>query len=177
MLKTFNLLVSGYRRRENETCTEIWYLLELLGDPETKVEPSGIPGLVLVDTSLDPFKVIGELRDMFHRHPERFHYILKVTPIEYVVDLDLEVLAELGERIESKIGSDETFRITVQKRYSDMDRKEVISAIAGKIDREVDLVSPEKIVGVEILGGVVGISVLQPNDILSVEIERRSLAE
>jgi tRNA acetyltransferase TAN1 len=172
-MRDFNLLVSTLRRRENEACTEIWYLLEMLGDPDSQTDYSRIPGLVLAKTSLNPFQVIEGLRRIFNESPEMFHYVLKVTPIEQVVDSDLEVLSALGESLGSKIRSNETFRITVEKRHSTLNRREVIGAVAEKIDREVDLESPAKTIQLEILGHMIGVSVLGPSDIFSLEAERR----
>jgi len=173
-LRDFNLLISTFRRRENEACTEIWYLLETLGDPASQVEPSGIPGLVLVRTSLNPFHVTKSLRDIFHKSPEEFYYVLKAIPIEEVVELDLEELSLLGARLESKIKPEETFRITLEKRYSSLNREAVITAVARKINREVNLESPAKTVWLGILDGFVGVSILDPDDVFSLEIERRN---
>lgn len=147
--------------------------METLGDPDSQVEPSGIPGLILARTFLNPFQVIRSLRGIFRKSPEELHYVLKVIPVEEVVESDLEELSALGERLESKIRPGETFRITVEKRHSSLDRKDVISTVARKIDREVDLESPSKIVWLGILGRVAGVSVLGPDDVFSLEIERR----
>ncbi len=177
LLRDFNLLISTFRRREEEACTEIWYLLELLGDPDSQVEPSRIPGLVLAKTSLSPFRVVEALQDIFRTSPEEFHYVLKVMPIEEVIDSDLEALASLGGRLESKIKPEETFRITVEKRYSHLDREKVIHTVAEKIDRKVDLKSPSKIVWLEILGPKTGVSVLRPDSLFSLERIRRELRD
>jgi tRNA acetyltransferase TAN1 len=173
MLRDFNLLISTFRRRETEACTEIWYLLEKLGDPDSQVEPSGIPGLILVRTSLNPFQAIKGLRGIFRGSPEAFHYVLKAIPIEEVVESDLGELSLLGARLESKIRPDETFRVTVEKRHSSLDREEVITMVAKKINREVDLKFPAKTVWLGILDGFIGVSVLDPDDVFSLEIERR----
>jgi len=149
----------------------------LLGDPDSHVEPSGIPGLVFVKTFLDPFQVVEGLRGILCRSPEELHYVLKVVPVEEVIDSDLEAFSALGRRLESKIRSEETFRIIVQKRYSRLDRDEIIHTIAENIDRKVDLVSPAKVVWIEILGGITGVSILNPNSIFSLECAQRDLKE
>jgi len=177
MLRDFNLLVSTFRRRENEACTEIWYLLELLGDPDSQVEPSGIPGLVFANTLLDPLQVVKDLQGILYRSPEELHYVLKVVPVEEVIDSDLEAFSSLGRRLESRIRPEETFRITVQKRYSRLDRNEVIRMVAENIDRRVDLESPSKVLWIEILGRMTGVSVLDPNGIFSLECAQRDLGE
>ena len=63
--------------------------------------------------------------------------------------------------------------MTIRKRLSDIDRMELIEKIAEKIENRVDLNNPDKIVWVEIIGDVAGVSVLKPEHVLSVQIIRR----
>ena len=49
----------------------------------------------------------------------------------------------------------------------------MIDAVAERIDREVDLDEPDKIVLIQIVGEITGLSVIPPDKILSVEREKR----
>jgi tRNA acetyltransferase TAN1 len=53
----------------------------------------------------------------------------------------------------------------------------VITKIANKIKNKVSLENPDKIIQIEILGGITGMAVLKKSDILSVEKTKRSLSD
>jgi tRNA acetyltransferase TAN1 len=167
VLKNFNLIISTRRRFENDASSEIWFLLGKM-DSELLIEKTDISGLVLVKTFLDPFKVIEYLRCMIKKKPDEFRYILKVTPIEEVVRSNIQDIKEAGIKISSKISNEEKFRITVRKRHTTLSSKEIINVVADSIDRIVDLDKPDKIIHIEVLGGITGICLIKPNDILSI---------
>ena len=173
MLNDFNLLISTSRGNENKTCAEIWFLLGEIGDENATVEKTGISGLVVSKTFLDPFKVIGNLRNLLRQKPEEFRYTLRVVPIEVVVMTRLEEISKAAIGLASKISDAETFRITVEKRYTEIASTAIIGVIAEKINRKVNLDKPDKIVLIEIVGGTTGISVVKADDILSIVKEKQ----
>ena len=175
MITDFNLIISCARRMENDACSEIWFLLGEIGDRDPKVEKTEISGLVVAKTSLDPFEAVQKLRGMLRESPSDFQYILKVVPVETVVPTKLELIEKTAAELSGKIGRDETFRVTVEKRHTELSTKEIVEAAAKRIDRRVDLEKPDKIVLVEVMGGVTGISVITPSDILSIAKERSQI--
>jgi len=170
--RDFNLIVSTYRRCENDACSEIWFLLGLIGDKESVVERTDVSGLIVTKTSLDPFKVVHELRRLLKEKPEEFQYTLRVIPVETIVRTDLEEIRKACTEISSKIAEDETFRVTVEKRHTKLPTKEIVEAAAENINRRVNLENPDKILLIEVLGGLTGISVVKPEEILSVMKEK-----
>ncbi|MCK4668737.1 RNA methyltransferase, partial [Candidatus Bathyarchaeota archaeon] len=66
----------------------------------------------------------------------------------------------------------ETFRVTVEKRFTQMSSREVIEATAVNVKRNVNLDNPDKILLVEIIGGLTGVSVIKPSYILSIIKEK-----
>ncbi|MCS7120236.1 MAG: THUMP domain-containing protein [Nitrososphaerota archaeon] len=173
-LDEFNLLVSTPRGLESDACSEIWFLLRELGDEDPLVERSEVAGLVVAKTALDSFKVIENLRKRLRDRPQDFRYTLRFIPIEIVVRTDLDQIRRACSRLVEKIGPTETFRVTVEKRHTDLQSGEIIRAAAEVIDRKVDLENPQKILLIEILGRLTGVSVIVPEDILSVSKERVS---
>jgi tRNA acetyltransferase TAN1 len=171
-MKVFNLLVSTIRRREDECCSELWAFLREFGDENAEIRPAGPPGLVIVKTSLDPFLVVERFRKVLNERPWELRYILKIVPIDVCVEADQDRIREAVSKLISKIGKDEAFRITVNKRISDVDTMSLIRYVAEAVDRKVDLKNPDKIVQIEIIGNTAGISVLKPSDILSVQKAR-----
>ena len=172
MLKDFNLLVTTARGSEEDACSEIWYLMGEIGDAAVKVERTGITGLIAAKTVLDPFEVVEKSRLILKERPYEFRYSLRIIPIEKVVRTDLSEIQRTTIELSSKIKENESFRVTVEKRFSSTPTNAIIEAAATIVERRVDLNHPDKIVLIEVVGGLTGISILKPNEILSVARER-----
>jgi len=177
-LEEFNLLVSAPRGREHDACSELWFLLGEIGDERAEVDVTPVKGLVCAKTALDPFEVVRRFRQLLAERPEEFRLIQRVIPVERVVRTRLEEIARAARELAlAKIEPGEKFRITVEKRHTTLGTMEIIKAAAEGIDRPVDLKNPDKIVLIEVVGGLTGISVIRPGDILSVPKERRRPAK
>jgi len=172
VLKDFNLLVTTARGNEEDACSEMWYLLGEIGDSAAKVDKTGITGIIAAKSAFNPFEVIEKLRAILKERPYEFRYTLRVIPVEKVVRTDLGEIERAATELGAKIGENETFRVTVEKRFTETPLKDIIEAAAVNIERRVDLNNPDKIVLVEVLGGLTGISVVKPTEILSVMKER-----
>lgn len=174
MLRDFNLLVSSARGSEHEANSELRYLIAELGDRSAETDYTPVSGLTVAKTRLDPLKVVRKLRSTLKEKPWEFRYVLKIKPVQRVVPTEIEAIGQAASEKSGAIRDGETFRVSVEKRKSDVSSKEVIDAIAAKIPRKVDLRNPERIVLVEIIGSLAGVSVIPPNGILGVEREKRT---
>lgn len=175
MLSDFNLLVSSARGNEREANSELWYLIGELGDRSAETSYTPVSGLTVAKTSLDPVKVIQNLRSILKKRPWEFRYVLKVKPVQKVVPSEIEAIGKAASEKSGAIQDGETFRVSIEKRRSNVSSKDVIDAIAAKIPRKVDLRDPKKIVLVEIIGTVAGVAVIPPDGILGIEREKRTL--
>ncbi len=173
MLESFNLLVSSARGNEREANTELSYLVRELGDPSPRTDYTAVSGLTVAKTSLDPVRVVSRLRPLLRERPWEFRYVLKVKPVGRVVNSTIEEISEAASEQSQRIKEGETYRISVEKRRSKISSKEVIDAVAARLQRKVDLRNPAKIVLVEIIGHVAGVSIVEPRGILGVEREKR----
>ncbi|MCW3993414.1 MAG: THUMP domain-containing protein, partial [Candidatus Bathyarchaeota archaeon] len=104
--------------------------------------------------------------------PYEFRYTFRVIPIEKVVRTDLGEIERATTELVSRIEEGESFRVTVEKRFTGTSSKDIIEAVAGNIERKVDLGNPDKIVLIEVVGGLTGISIIRPEQILVVIKER-----
>jgi tRNA acetyltransferase TAN1 len=172
MLRDFNLLATTSRGNEDEVCSELWYLLGQIGDSAPVVDKTGVAGLIAAKTAFNPFEVVEKFRLILRERPYEFRYILRVIPIEKVVRTDLREIQRAATELSAKIGKNETFRITVEKRFNETPTKDIIEAAASNIERKVDLNNPHKILLIEVVGGFTGISLVKPEDILSVVKEK-----
>jgi tRNA acetyltransferase TAN1 len=172
VLKDFNLLITTSRGNEEDACSEIWYLLGEIGDSAAKVDKTGITGLIAAKTAFNPFEVIEKFRKILKERPYEFRYTLRVIPVEKVVRTDLGEIERTVTGLASKIKENESFRVTVEKRFTDTSTKDIIEAAAANIERKVDLSNPDKIILIEVVGGLTGISIIRPEQILAVMKER-----
>jgi len=172
MLKVFNLLATTSRGNEEDACSELWYLLGQIGDSASAVDKTGVAGLIAAKTAFNPFEVIGKFREILHERPYEFRYTLRVIPVEKVVRTDLGEIQRLATELGSKIAENETFRVTVEKRFSAVSTQDIIEVAAANIERKVDLNKPDKILLIEVVGGLTGLAVIKQDDILSVMKEK-----
>jgi tRNA acetyltransferase TAN1 len=173
MIDNFNLLATTMRGNERDMCNELYYLLkDELGDVQAQTAKTKIRGLIVGKTSLDPLFVMEKFRKIIAERPYEFRYALRIVPMQQVVLTDLVEIKKVTQELALKIGITETFRVTVEKRFSNLHSKEIIEATAGEIERKVDLKKPDWILQIEVLGRLTGISLLKPEDVLSVVKEK-----
>ena len=146
-----------------------YFIGDLLDDPQLRVMRSRMPGLLTGFTSLDPFDVVHRLKDFALENPYQFRFAIRFTPLEVCVDTVLDDLMKAAEGLLSKIAEDESFRITVRRRHTELSGPEIITKVASVIPRRVDLDTPDKTLWIEVMGELTGMSVLIPDDdILSI---------
>jgi tRNA acetyltransferase TAN1 len=173
MIKGFNLLATTSRGNERAMINEILFMLkEELCDTEAQAAKTKIRGLIVAKTSLDPYAVIEKFRNILKERPYEFRYALRILPIEKVVATDLEEIKKATAELAKKIGEKETFRVTIEKRFTNLHSKELIEAAVGEIKNTANLENPDKIMLIEVLGSLTGLSLLKPNDMLAVIKEK-----
>ncbi len=169
--RRFNLITTCQRNREFFASRDLESILMDLGDESPVIWKSGISGVILAYTSLNPLEVPYMMRSLLRENPWMFREIKRVIPIEYNVDSDLEKYSALAEEIEGRIPEEASYKVEVRRRYTELDRMDIINAFASRIRRKVSLDNPDYVVLVEILGPKTGVSLTKPDGVLSVERE------
>jgi tRNA acetyltransferase TAN1 len=173
MINGFNLIVTTSRGNERAMCNEMLFLLkDQLGDSEAQTAKTKIRGLIVAKTSLDPIAVIEKFRSILKERPYEFRYALRILPIQKVVQTDLEEIKKASAELALKIGENETFRVTIEKRFTTLHTKDLIEVAVGDVKNKADLDKPDKILLIEVLGALTGMSLLKPVDILLVVQEK-----
>jgi tRNA acetyltransferase TAN1 len=172
-----NLIITCARHLEGETEEELRDILDELGDSEIEVSISDMSGILTAQTKLEPIEVVKKMKEMLLDQPWSIRYCLRIIPIQKVIETKIEVIEMTISNILNQILDGETYRILIEKRNSDISSKEIITKIAHKIKNKVSLDFPDKIILIEILGGMTGISILKEADILSIEKTKRSMSE
>ena len=122
----------------------------------------------------DPKALLSFVTDFVRSEPFKVRFIMRIIPVDKVVDTKLEEIVRAVKDLGASIGPGETFRITIEARDSPYQDRELIDAIADAVDRKVSLDSPDKVVLLEIFGEYSGVSVISPHDIVSVAKLKRA---
>ena len=172
-----NLIITCARHLEPETEDELRDILEEFGDSDADVIITNMSGILTAKTKLDPVNVVKKMKEMLLDEPWSIRYCLRIIPIQNRVETKIEEIEEIISEKSKQILDNETYRISIEKRNSDISSQEIISKIANKIKNKVSLEFPDKIILIEILGNKTGISILKKSDILSVEKTKRSMSD
>ncbi len=174
---SLNVLVTCARHFEGETTEEIKELLSELGDEDPKISMTEFSGILYIDTSANPLDLIKKIREKLEDEPWSIRYTMRAIPIFSVTRTDVTEISDAAIKQSEKIAQNQTYRITIEKRNSEISSGEIISQIANKIPNKVSLEKYDWIILVEILGAITGVSVLKEVDILSIQREKRGSLE
>jgi tRNA acetyltransferase TAN1 len=171
-LNNFNLLVSTSRFNEDNAKAEIWFTLLNCGDRYSIISNLDFSGLIAVVTTLNHRNVISKIKRILIKDPNFFQYILKIIPIDYVCQTHINTIKIIIQNhYRDYIQSDDSFMIELNRRKNDLiDRDSFIESIAKVIDNKVNLENPDKIIRIEILRNVTGISFLQQEDVIKTKV-------
>jgi len=172
-----NLIITCARHLEPETQEEITRILGEFGDSEPKITITSMSGIITAKTNLDPIEVVEKMQAMIIDEPWSIRYCLRVIPIQKVVESKIEEIEEQITDLVETIPKEESYRISIEKRNSDISSQELITIIAKKLKNKVSLENPDKIIQIEILGAKTGMSILKKSGILSVEKTKRKMSD
>ncbi len=158
---------------EAKASAEFKEIALLSGIRKVVIDRSAYDGVIEVDVE-NPKALLSFLTDFVRSEPFRVRYILRVIPIDKVVDTKVEDIVKAVKELSSSIGPGESFRITIEARDSPYPDRQLIEALADAVDRKVSLDSPDKIVLLEIFGEYSGVSVISPHDIVSIQKLKRA---
>ena len=172
----FNLIITTFRYREEEAIQEARLLFERLGDTKVEIFSSDVSGIICGYTYLDQFKLLLEFKKILIEEPWEFRYILRIIPVEFCIKTDLiEMQREVERLAGKKISINETYRITVEKRHTNLRSDEIITGIAKNLPYKVNLDQPDWIIMIQIIGNFTGISVIKHNQIFNSTLEKRNI--
>ena len=169
-----NLLVTCARNLETETKNEIGKILDEIGDQESEVLNVGMRGILMVNTSIEPSKIIDLVKDKVVEEPWLIRYCLRMIPIQSVTETDMSKITNDVIKLKDVIQQNDSYRITIEKRNTDMSSTEIITEIAKIFPNKVSLNQPDWIILIEILGNKTGISILKENEIFSLDKAKRA---
>ena len=170
-----NLLVTCARNLETETKSEIVKIFEGVGDQEPEILNVGMRGILMVNTSIEPSKIIDWVKDKVVEEPWLIRYCLRMIPIQAITETEMGKITESVIKLKDVIKQNDSYRITIEKRNTNMSSAEIISEIAKIFPNKVSLNQPDWVVLIEILSDKTGISILKDSEMFSLDKAKRML--
>jgi len=168
-----NLIVTSSKGLEAKASAEFKEIALLSGIRKLTIDRSAYDGVIEVEVE-NPKALLSFITEFVRSEPFKVRFILRIIPVDRVVNTEMKDIVKTVKDLSASIGPGETFRITIEARDSPFSDKELINAIADAVDRKVSLDSPDKIVLLEVFGEYSGISVIGPNDIISIQKLKRA---
>jgi len=168
-----NLIITCARNLESETKNEIKKILDELGDQEPEILNVGMRGILMVDTIIEPSKIIDWVRNKIVEEPWLIRYCLRIIPIQSITETNMDKIKQNVIKLKDSIQKNDSYRITVEKRNTSISTNEIITEVAKIFPNKVSLNKPDLIVLIEILGDKTGISILKDSELFSLDKSKR----
>jgi len=107
--------------------------------------------------------------------PDRYDKLYRVLPVLNWVNTSIDDIVAEVENQKPRVVEGDKFRVTLEKRRTELRSLEVIEPVAAVFDNPVDLENPDWVVLVEIMGDKTGVSIVPDDALFQVQIERAKL--
>jgi len=168
-----NLIVTCARNLESETKNEIKKILGELGDQEPEILNVGMRGILMVNTIIEPSKIIDYVKNKMIEEPWLIRYCLRIVPIQMITETEIDKIKQNVIKLKDTIQKNDSYRITIEKRNTNISSNEIITEIAKIFPNKVSLNEPDWIILIEILGNETGISILRNDGMFSLDKAKR----
>jgi len=168
-----NLIITCARSLESETKNEISKILDELGDQEPEILNVGMRGILMVNTMIEQSKIIDYVKNKMIEEPWLIRYCLRIIPIQMITETEIDKIKQNVIKLKDTIQKNDSYRITIEKRNTDISSTEIITEIANIFPNKVSLNQPDWIVLIEILGNNTGISILKDDELFSLDKVKR----
>ena len=96
-----------------------------------------------------------------------------MIPIQTTTETEMSKIAENVIKLKNVMKQNDSYRITIEKRNTNMSSTEIIGEIAKTFSNKVSLNQPDWMILIEILGDKTGISILKDSEIFSLDKAKR----
>ena len=168
-----NLIITCARNLESETKNEIRKILDALGDQEPEILNVGMRGILMVNTIIEPSKIIDWVKNKIIEEPWLIRYCLRIIPNQRITDTEIDKIKQNVIKLKDTIQKNDSYRITIEKRNTSISSNEIITEIAKIFPNKVSLNQPDWIILIEIIGNKTGISILKNAELFSLDKAKR----
>jgi len=168
-----NLIITCARSLESETKNEISKILGELGDQEPEILNVGMRGILMVNTIIEPSKIIDYVKNKMIEEPWLIRYCLRIIPIQIITETEIDKIKQNVIKLKDTIQKNDSYRITIEKRNTSISSNEIITEVAEIFPNKVSLNQPDWIILIEIIGNETGISILKNDELFSLDKAKR----
>ena len=168
-----NLIITCARSLESETKNEINKILDELGDQEPEILNVGMRGILMVNTIIEPSKIIDYVKNKMIEEPWLIRYCLRIIPIQMITETEIDKIKQNVIKLKDTIQKNDSYRITIEKRNTSISSSEIITEVAEIFPNKVSLNQPDWIILIEIIGNETGISILKNDELFSLDKAKR----
>ena len=168
-----NLIITCARSLESETKNEIKKILGELGAQEPEILNVGMRGILMVNTIIEPSKIIDWVKNKISEEPWLIRYCLRIIPIQSITETEIDKIKQNVIKLKDRIQKNDSYRITIEKRNTSISSNEIITEVAKIFPNKVSLNQPDWIILIEILGNKTGISILKDGELFSLDKSKR----
>ena len=168
-----NLIITCARNLESETKNEIRKILDELGDQEPEILNVGMRGILMVNTIIEPSKIIDYVKNKMIEEPWLIRYCLRIIPIQMITETEIDKIKQNVIKLKDTIQKNDSYRITIEKRNTSISSNEIITEVAEIFPNKVSLNQPDWIILIEIIGNETGISILKNDELFSLDKAKR----
>ncbi|MCK4848571.1 MAG: hypothetical protein KAT16_06085 [Candidatus Heimdallarchaeota archaeon] len=166
-----SFLISSQRSVERDALSEAFYVISDILKYDLKPLRSRVPGLSilrLIDESSDTLEIMSKINEYIEEKGPLVA-CLKIVPMECLIKTDLpQIVLQVLERAKIKILPSNSWRLTVNKRQSNLRTSQIINEVAKEISwGTVDLTNPDLEIRIEIIRDLTGISIMKPSSEIS----------
>ena len=168
-----NLIITCARNLESDTKNEIKKIVDELGDQKPEILNVGMRGILMVNTIIEPSKIIDWVKNKIIEEPWLIRYCLRIIPIQRITDTEIDKIKQNVIKLKDAIQKNDSYRITIEKRNTSISSNEIITEVAKIFPNKVSLKQPDWIILIEILGNRTGISILKEDELFSLDKSKR----
>ena len=168
-----NLIITCARNLESETKNEMMKILGELDDQEPEILNVGMRGILMVNTIIEPSKIIDWVKNKIIEEPWLIRYCLRIIPIQRITDTEIDKIKQNVIKLKDTIQKNDSYRITIEKRNTSISSNEIITEVAEIFPNKVSLNQPDWIILIEIIGNETGISILKNDELFSLDKAKR----
>jgi tRNA(Ser,Leu) C12 N-acetylase TAN1 len=175
-MERYNLLVTFHPNQAGLAEREVRKRVEDVGGQVEDIERSSIDGVFCVRLAGEAKEIVSALHSEFQETPEMLVHTYHWVPIDVWVEANEDAMIDTVKDLAEGIGENDKWMMHVHKRHHPKHSEELMLTLTGPISKgKVDLKRPEKIIAVEVLGGMAGLSLLAKDQLINVNRLRQEI--
>lgn len=166
-MEQYNLLVTYHPNQSRLAEQELQRTIGDLGGQIEELERACVDGVFCVRVAGDPKAAVYDLRAAMQEEPDLLSHTYHWVPVERWVEADEDAMSAAAAELAEGIGENERWMMHLHKRHTDRHSEDLVLALTDPIHRgRVDLRNPDKIIAVEIIGPMAGMSLLNREELI-----------